>query len=731
MIRRGVIAAALLVSSLQSHAQDEGVTFNKDIAPVLFANCAVCHRPGEAGPFSLLKYEDARARARQIAAVTQRRYMPPWPPEAGKGELAGQRRLSDAQIELLQRWAETGATEGASADLPPMPKFPEGWGLGEPDLVLKTPRPFLLRADGPDVFWNLVYESPVAATRYVRAVEIRLNDRKVGHHANLLVDRTRSARRLDGREFGPGFPGMEVSMEAAGFEPDSHFLFWKPGTVPFEEARGMAWRIDRGTDLVLNMHLRPTGKPEQVAPTIGLYFTDEPPTQKPMLVQLEHDGAIDISPGSTDFAVTDELQLPVAVDVLAIYPHAHYLGKDVAGWATLPNGTRTWLIHIADWDVNWQAVYRYTNPVFLPKGTKISMRWSYDNSTDNVRNPHQPPLRVRAGNRAEDEMAHLWLQVLPHADGSGADPRIPLQEALMRRRLAKYPGDFAAHYNLGAVLEAEGRLDDATVELRAALSIDPAQPTAHNSLGAVLQTRGDLDGAAREYREALSVRPDDVNAHYNLGQIARTKGRLEEALRHYREAVRLQPDDADLHAQLGATLLEAGDIEEATEQQRKALDLDPAHANARFNLGQALFQQGQSEAAATELREARRLRPDDADTRTALGGVLAALGRTDEAIEELREALRLSADDATAHDGLGQILLARGNVDEAIVHFRAVVVQRPNDADACNNLGSALAVNGDLRGAAEAFQRALRIDPRHAAAKANLARAQSADRPQE
>jgi Flp pilus assembly protein TadD/mono/diheme cytochrome c family protein len=726
MIRRAVLVAALLAPASPGQAQESGVTFNKDVAPILFANCAACHRPGEAGPFSLLTYEDARSRARQIANVTEDRYMPPWPPEAGKGDFVGARRLSDAQIGVLRRWVEAGAPEGAAADLPPTPRFPEGWGLGEPDLVLKTPRPFLVAAAGSDVFWNLVYESPVAATRYVRAVEIRLNDRKVGHHANLLVDRTRSARRLEGKEPGPGFPGMEVSLEAAGFEPDSHFLFWKPGTVPFEEAKGMAWRIDRGTDLVLNMHLRPTGKPEPVTPTIGLYFTDEPPTQKPMLVQLEHDGAIDIPAGSTDFAVTDELTLPVAVDVLAVYPHAHYLGRDVTAWATLPDGTRTWLIHIADWDVNWQAVYRYNKPVSLPKGTKISMRWSYDNSPGNVRNPHTPPLRVRAGNRAEDEMAHLWLQVLPRAAGSAGDPRIPLQQALMRRRLAKYPGDFAAHYNLGAALQAEGRLDDAILELRAALVADPAQATAHNSLGAVLQTKGDLDGAAREYTKALSTRPEDVNAHYNLGEINRMKGRVEAALSHYREAVRLQPDEADLHAQLGATLQQAGSLEEAVREERKALELDPAHANARFNLGEALLQQGQPEAGLTELREARRLRPDDADTRAGLGIALAATGKIDEAIAELQEALRLSPDGAAAHDVLGQLLLARRRAAEAIVHFRAALVSRPKDADLWNNLGSALATTGDLRSAAEAFRRALEIDPQHAAAKANLARAGSA-----
>jgi mono/diheme cytochrome c family protein len=235
----------------------EPPTFNRDVAPLVFANCAPCHRPGEAGPFSLLSYADVKSHARQIVAVTAKRFMPPWLPEPGLRAFLGERRLTDAQIELLRLWVEAGAPEGDPADLPPAPRFTEGWALGEPDLVLETPRPFPLSPDGTDVFWNLVYRPATTRTRYVRAVEIRLNDRRVGHHANLLVDRAGAARRRDGSAAVVGFPGMDVSLESAGFDPDSHFLFWKPGTMPYEERKGMAWPLEPSTDLVLNMHLRP------------------------------------------------------------------------------------------------------------------------------------------------------------------------------------------------------------------------------------------------------------------------------------------------------------------------------------------------------------------------------------------------------------------------------------------------------------------------------------------
>jgi Flp pilus assembly protein TadD/mono/diheme cytochrome c family protein len=736
---RSLAAAALFALALgsppDSGARQERtlpvdrVTFNRDIAPIVFASCAACHRPGEAGPFSLLTYADVRSHARQIAAVTQQRIMPPWPPEPGKGVFAGERRLTEAQIALIRKWVDSGGAEGDPADLPSTPRFTEGWQLGEPDLVLTAPAPYPLAAGGSDVFRNLVFEAPVQATRYVRAVEIRLDDRKVAHHANLLVDRTRASRRLDAADPEVGFAGMELATESVGFDPDSHFLFWKPGSVPAEEAPGMSWRLDRGTDLVLNLHLRPSGRRELVRPTVGLYFTDQAPTRFPMLLQLEHDGALDIPPADRDFTVTDELTLPVDVDVLAIYPHAHYLGKDVQGLATLPDGTQKWLIHIADWDVSWQAVYRYASPLFLPRGTTITMRWTYDNSEDNVRNPSRPPRRVTAGNRAEDEMGHLWLQVVPRggkATGGAGDPRIALQEAVMRRRIAKYPGDFTAHYNLGAALQAEGRLDDAVGELAKALAIDPHAATVHNSLGAALLAQGRPEAALGELGEALRLRPDDASAHFNLAQALVAQGRLAEATAHYRDAVRLDPQDAGAHAELGAVLQRTGSVEEAILCLREALDIDPDHFNARFNLGQALAERGEWSAAAATFREALLRKPEDADAQDALGLALLALGQTDEAIGAFRLTLRARPDDPTAHDALGQTLFARGAVDEAVLHFRELAKRRPDDPDACNNLGSALAAQRHLAEAAVQFERALALDPSHAAARANLARVRAA-----
>jgi tetratricopeptide (TPR) repeat protein len=599
------------------------VTFNHDIAPLVHRHCAPCHRPGEAGPFSLLTYADVKKQSEQIVEVTGTRYMPPWPPEPGHGDFVGSRRLSDADIDLIRAWVKAGAPEGSPAERKPLPRFTEGWQLGPPDLVLELDAPYTVPAEGTDVFHNFVLSVKVKGVRYVRAMELRPGDKRVVHHANVLVDRTGSARRQDAREAGPGFSGMDVELESSRFEPDSHFLFWKPGTAAVAEPDDMAWAVDADTDLVLNLHLQPSGKPERIRPVLGLYFTDRAPTRFPMLVQLEHDGALDIAPGRTDFAVTDHYDVPVDVSLLGVYPHAHYLGHDVRGWATLPDGRRQDLIWIRDWDMNWQGVYRYASPVFLPRGSRIEMRIQYDNSVDNPRNPSVPPRRVQAGNRAVDEMGHLWLQLLP----GSPEERVVLQEALMRRRLEKYPGDFVAHANLAAALESRGRAEEALQEYAQALRARPGSAAVHNNVGGLLQSLGRENEAMEAYREAVRADPDYVSARYNLGNAFVVRGAFAEAVEQYQQVVRLRPDDAAALANLGGALLALGRTGDAVSSLERAVALQPESLNARFNLARALIAQGRLTDALAQLEAAHRLAPEDADTVRELDALKKQLGK--------------------------------------------------------------------------------------------------------
>jgi tetratricopeptide (TPR) repeat protein len=411
--------------------------------------------------------------------------------------------------------------------------------LGEPDLVLEAAAPVSVPASGDDVFWNFLFSPKLDAPRYVRAVEIRPGNRQIVHHANLLVDRAGSAHRAAEAGSG-GFAGMDLTVVRSPFDPDGHFLFWKPGVSPHVEPEGFSWRLLPGDTLVLNTHLHLSGKPEQTRPSIGIYFTDKPPTQFPLLVQLEHDGALRIPPGAHDFVVSDDFRLPMDADVLAVYPHAHYLGKLLEAWATLPDGTRKWLIRIPDWNLNWQAVYYYREPLTLPRGAVISMRFHYDNSASNVRNPRHPPRLVANGNQASDEMGHLWLELLPRGPG---DRRLELQQAVMRHRLEKYPDDFAACFNLGALAMARLDVSGAVAMLERAVHTDDSRPDAHNMLGAALARVGRVSEAIAELRRALEERPDFANARLNLASALIRAGHVGEALADYREVLKELPGD--------------------------------------------------------------------------------------------------------------------------------------------------------------------------------------------
>jgi Flp pilus assembly protein TadD len=632
VIPRGeaLLAAVLvgLVTAACGHGSSESgaaahPTFVRDVAPILFEHCAPCHHPGGAGPFSLLGYADARKRARQIGKVTTRRYMPPWLPEPGHGRFLGENRLSDGQIATLAAWAQSGAPEGDPRLLPRAPMFTTGWELGPPDLVIAAPEPFILPAEGSDVFWNLVLPAPVARTRYVRAIQILPGNARVVHHANLLLDRSGLGRARDAATPGPGFPGMDLEIASNRFEPDSHFLFWKPSTPVVVEPAGLAWRLEPSTDLIVNLHLQPSGKAEPIQPSIGLYFTDTAPTRTPMLLQLEHDGALDIPPGDAAFEVTDSLELPVDVQVLGVYPHAHYLGKTFEGTARLPDGTSRWLIRIPNWDLNWQGVYQLSEPLSLPKGTVLSMRWVYDNTSGNVRNPTTPPVRVRGGNRASDEMAHFWVQVLP----ARSEDRLPLQEALMRARLRKYPGDFVALANLGSSLQTEGHLEEAISVMRQAVAARPEDPGARNNLATALRAAGRPDEAIAEFERVLGSRPDYADAEYNLATTLLARGRTAEAIGHLERIVRAHPEDAAALSDLGAAYAMAGRRREARAVLERSVRLQPANAQAHFNLGLLAAARGQAADAIRHFEEALRLDPDNKETAAALAEVRAAIAQ--------------------------------------------------------------------------------------------------------
>jgi Flp pilus assembly protein TadD len=326
---------------------------------------------------------------------------------------------------------------------------------------------------------------------------------------------------------------------------------------------------------------------------VGLYFSGQAATEFPVLLQLEGDKQLDIPAGEEHFVVTDQFTLPVDVQLLAIYPHAHYLGKDLLATARLPSGQEKTLIHIPQWDLNWQAVYRYASPVQLPSGTTIVMRYVYDNSVDNLANPNDPPKRVVAGNRASDEMAHLWLQVLPvnssnSANPAGEDPRIKLAEALARHHIENNADDFSAHYNLGAILQMRGETQEAAAQFADAQRLRQGDATVENALGGSLLAAGQLREAIEHLSMAVKARPEYFDARYNLGLALARNEDYAGAVEQFRASVKLNPNDANAEANLGGALAAQGDLAEAKTHLERALTIDPQNAMAKENLEQVL-----------------------------------------------------------------------------------------------------------------------------------------------
>jgi Flp pilus assembly protein TadD/mono/diheme cytochrome c family protein len=719
-----ILAVGLWAAEVATTAQDSAVTWSHQIAPLVYNNCTTCHHPGGAGPFSLLTYDDARRWSKQMAAVTSSRYMPPWLPEHGYGDFADERSLSKDEIALIAKWVQTGMAQGDASAAPPAPKYSASWQYGTPDLVLTVERPFTLPASGTDVFRNFVLPYPLKQTHYVRAMEIRPAVPQIVHHANILIDRTASFRRAHPAQWKEGVPGMELEVDTGNeFDPDSNFLFWKPDTPVLVEPEGMPWRLDPGNDLILNMHLKPSGKPETASAEIGLYFTEKPPSKQPMLLQLEHDAALDIPAGDRDFVVEDALRLPVDVEVLGIYPHAHYLGKRMEAWATLPDQKKKWLIVIPSWDIDRQSVYRYRSPVFLPKGSVVHMRYTYDNSAANEHNPHSPPARVKAGNRSEDEMAHLWLQVLPVNVAPGSpDPRLLLQEAWMRNWLNKDPGDIIPLYNLASALAAQGKYQDALVVYRHALALHPGDERTLNELGAALENSGDWQQAQKAFLQDISDHPVTCDARFNLARSELRHDQASAAEEQFRTMLAQCPADATIHSGLGAALDSEGHSDAAEAEFRAALQIDAHDFTALYNLGGLALQAGQPQQAADLLQAAVEQRPKDVDARQQLAAAYALSGRMSEAVVQLWDAITLSPANPDLHAQLSQALASTGQLEPAIAERKSALHLRANDADDWNNLGVLEARAGRVAEAREAFLRALQLAPNHAQARTNLQR---------
>ncbi len=678
------IAILLSLTATVATPADDPPTFVDDVAPILAANCVECHHDGGIGPFPLVTYNEARRRARQIAEVTASGYMPPWKPDREHTPpLQGERTLSAAQIALLRTWLEADAPSGDLAAFTPPPPPSGKWALGAPDLELTFDGPFTVPAEGVDIFRNFVLRIPVERRRYVRAVEFLPESALIVHHAIIAFDPTTQSRELDAAEPGPGFESMDTG---GGIHPNGHIIGWTPGQHPYEVFPGTAFAVDPGTDLVLQLHLLPSGRPEQLAPRIGLHFTDEPPTRAGFSLLLRED-EIHLPAGSRDVEIAESITLPADAAVLGLYPHAHYLGRDMRLTATLPDGTQRWLLHIPDWDFNWQSDYRYVEPLPLPAGTRIDMRYTYDNSAANPRNPRNPPVDVHAGNSTFDEMGSAVIQLL--LEDFADIPKF--EETQARYQIDSGEPSADALFNLAVAIDHQGRTADAVVAYQNALAIDPAHVFALNNLASLRERSGEATTALALYRRALEIDPFLVETRLNLARLLLQTGAAADADAVLASGLEHQPDDFELRSALAALQLQRRQAARAVATLEAGLGTHDQDPRLHLQLARALLTQGRIRDARSALETvlARQLSRDGApapaatvtlhrEARLLLTRLAMMRGDDEAATAQLAQLLALPADlQPSENDLLGELpypasvpllaraLAARGRSDDA------------------------------------------------------------------
>jgi hypothetical protein len=401
-----------LVASGTLCASAAAVTFNEQIAPIIYHNCTGCHRPGESAPFPLTSYKEVAKRGALIATVTQKRYMPPWHAAPAAVSYRDERRLSDEQIALIKAWVDQGMPEGDPAKAPALPVFPEGWQLGQPDLIVTFPHEYHIPASGPDIYRDFVIPVNLSEAKWIRAVEVRPTAIKAIHHMLYYADPSGTLRERDRSESLPGFAGLAFPDGTIGLGG------WAGGTQPHFLPDGVARPFPKGSDLIIQEHFHPIGKEEVEKTVVGLYFAKQAPDRRMLSIQLPSNfgffAGVRIPAGEKTYTVRDSYTLPIDVEAFGVSAHAHYLGKSMKLTATLPSGETMVLLNIPNWDFAWQDGYLFSDMLALPKGTRLDGEVVWDNSASNVRNPQTPPVLVTWGERSTDEMGSVTLDLIPH-----------------------------------------------------------------------------------------------------------------------------------------------------------------------------------------------------------------------------------------------------------------------------------------------------------------------------
>jgi hypothetical protein len=408
--------AGVLLLPLLGFEPTGSPAFSRDVAPLLEEHCQVCHRPGEAGPFSMLSYKETRPWAAAIKQAVKTKKMPPWFADPHYGKFSNATALTQPEIDTIAAWVDAGAPEGNPKDLPPPAQFFEGWQIGKPDLVFELPKPFNVPASGVIDYQHIIVHTGFTHDTWVQAAEVRPTERAVVHHTIAFIREPKS-NWFHGEKAGEFFVAPQVKTEA---EPDtsalpSDFLVgYAPGQPAEILPAGEAKLIKAGSDIVFQVHYTPNGKPITDVTKLGIVLAKEPPRQRVLTLSATN-GTFKIPPRDPNYRVDASFELGTQVKLAGLHPHMHGRGKDFLYRVIYPTGESQTLLSVPHYNWHWQNWYTLQEPLLLPKGTKIECTAHFDNSANNPDNA-DPNREVPWGEQSWDEMMVGFFNLVFDAD---------------------------------------------------------------------------------------------------------------------------------------------------------------------------------------------------------------------------------------------------------------------------------------------------------------------------
>jgi hypothetical protein len=379
------------------------VSFSRDVAPILRQNCQACHRPGEAAPFSLLTYQQARPWAKAMKEAVLLKKMPPWFADPHYGKFSNDRSLSQHDIDTLIAWADAGAPEGDPRDLPLQPAYVQGWAIPAPDIVFEFPRTFQIPATGTLEYQKVIVPSGFTEDKWVQFAEARPDDRAHVHHMILFV-REPGSHWLRGQPAGVFFVAPKVTGDDTDTSalPSDFLVGYAPGQPPEILPPGQGKLVKAGSDFVLEIHYTTNGKPGADRSKFGLVFAKERP-QTRVLTLSATNGKFRIPPGDPNYRVDAAFEVGADVKLAGLHPHMHGRGKDFEYRIVYPSGQSQTILRVPRYDWHWQLWYSLASPIALPKGARIECIAHFDNSPNNPDN-QDPKKEVTWGDQSWDEM---------------------------------------------------------------------------------------------------------------------------------------------------------------------------------------------------------------------------------------------------------------------------------------------------------------------------------------